>query len=101
MLNVPVQSYAQDGSRTIRRGQFGATIWRWTIRRGQFGATIRRGQYGAIYNINVIENPAFIQQYSFRQSRFHLSNILFINITSNSATIICLKIYIVLFGYSL
>ena len=37
-------------------GQFGV---------GQFGATIRRGQFGANYNINFIENPAFTQRYFF------------------------------------
>ena len=42
------------------------------------------GQFGAKYNINFIENPAFIQQYSFHQSHFHFSNILLINTTSNS-----------------
>jgi len=61
-------------------GQFGAdnsarTNRRWTIRRGQFGATIRLGQFGAKYDINFIENSAFIQQYSYHQSRFYFSNI--------------------------
>src|SRR6218665_2464749 len=71
-------------------GQFGAdnsarTIRRWTIRRGQFGAKIRLGQFGAKYNINFIESSAFIQQYSFNQSRFYFSKILFINLVCISA----------------
>jgi len=71
-------------------GQFGAdnsarTIWRWTIRRGQFGATIRLGQFSAKYDINFTESSAFIQQYSFHQSCFYLSNILFFNPVSISA----------------
>src|SRR6218665_953074 len=61
------------------------TIRRWTIRRGQFGSTIRLGQFGAKYDINFIESSAFIQQYSFHQSRFYFSNILFFNPASNSA----------------
>ena len=74
-----------DGSRTIRRrtircGQFGADNSAWTIR----CRTIRRGQFGAdnsfrtirrkVYIINFIQNPAYTQQYSFQQSRFHFSN---------------------------
>src|SRR6218665_3173962 len=46
-----------------------------TIRRGQFGATIRLGQFSAKYDINFIESSAFIQRYSFHQSRFYFSNI--------------------------
>jgi len=57
-------------------GQFGA---------GQFSATIRLGQFGAKYDINFIENSAFIQQYSFHQSRFYISNILFFNPSCTSA----------------
>src|SRR6218665_781069 len=77
-------SYAPHyGSRTIRR----RTIRRWTIRRGQLGATIRLGQFGAKYDINFIESSAFIQQYSFHQSRFYFSKILFINPTSISAIV--------------
>ena len=68
---------AQDNSaRTIRR---------WTIWRGQFGATIRLGQFGAKYDFNFIENSAFIQQYSYHQSRFYFSNIIFINPASITA----------------
>src|SRR6218665_312222 len=56
-----------EGSRTIRRGQFGV------------------GQFGAKYDINFIESSAFIQRYSFHQSRFYFSKILFINPASISA----------------
>src|SRR6218665_2229 len=54
---------------------------------GQFGATIRRGQFGANYNINFIENSAFTQRYFFvnpasmsaifffYQSSFYFANI--------------------------
>jgi len=56
-------------------GQFGA---------GQFGATIRLGQFGAKYDMNFIENSAFIQRYSYHQSRFYFSKILFINPSSIS-----------------
>src|SRR6218665_117896 len=71
-------------------GQFGAdnsarTIRRWTIRRRQLGARIRLGQFGAKYDINFIENSAFIQQYSYYQSRFYFSKILFTNPASISA----------------
>ena len=75
-------------------GQFGAgqfsadnsarTIRRRTTRRGQFGATIRPGQFGAKYIIiNFIENSATSQPY-FLTSRFHFSNIFFINPASIS-----------------
>jgi len=73
---------AQDNSALDNSARI---IRRWTIRREQFGATIRLGQFGAKYDINCIESSAFIQQYSFHQSRFYFSKILFINSASISA----------------
>jgi len=57
---------ADNSARTIRRGQFGV---------GQFGAPICCGQFGAKYNINFKENPAFIHQY-FREFGLYFSKIL-------------------------
>ena len=62
--------------RTIRRGQFGV---------GQFGTTICCGQFGAKYNINSIENPAFIHQY-FSQIPPLFQQYLLTNLASISAT---------------
>src|SRR6218665_1646636 len=51
-----------------------------TVRRGQFGV----GQFGATYNINFIENPAFTQRYLFVNPA-SISAIFFINLASISA----------------
>src|SRR6218665_2294244 len=46
--------------------------------------TIRRGQFGAKYNINFIENPVFIHHY-FSSIPLYFGNIFLINLASISA----------------